>query len=233
LAALVRLPLVYPAGGEFSRKGGQSSVTDFAIGADVSCSDGPCGTVSRLIVEPGAETVTHLVVDPKHRGRSRLVPVGLADAAAGRIKLRCSKAEFDKLDAAEQTELLHMNTAGDPIPTSSGYMPPSLIGLALYDGERVSTHGTVPAGEVDVRRGEPVYTTDVTDSEIGRIRGLVMDPGSHHVSHILLEEGHLWGRKEVAIPISAVTRIGDIVRLNISRQQVEDLPPVDIDHSAP
>jgi sporulation protein YlmC with PRC-barrel domain len=208
-------------------------VTDFAIGADVSCSDGPCGTVSRLIVEPGAETVTHLVVDPKHRGRSRLVPVGLADAAAGRVKLRCSKAEFGKLDLAEQTELLHMNTAGDPIPTSSGYMSPSLIGLEMYDGERVSTHGTVPTGEVDVRRGEPVYTTDVTDSEIGRIRGLVMDPGSHHVSHILLEEGHLWGRKEVAIPISAVTRIGDIVRLNISRQQVEDLPPVDIDHSAP
>jgi sporulation protein YlmC with PRC-barrel domain len=208
-------------------------MTDFEIEADVSCSDGPCGKVSRLIVDPGTETVTHLVVDPKHRGRGRLVPVGLADAAAGGVKLRCSKADFDKLDPAEQAELLHMDSAGDPIPTDWGFMPPNLTGLALYDRGRVSTHGTVPAGEVDVRRGEPVYTTDVTDSEIGRIQGLVMDPGSHHVSHILLEEGHLWGRKEVAIPISAVTRIGDIVRLNISRQQVEDLPPVDIDHSAP
>jgi hypothetical protein len=58
-------------------------MTDFEIEADVSCSDGPCGKVSRLIVDPGTETVTHLVVDPKHRGRGRLVPVGLADAAAG------------------------------------------------------------------------------------------------------------------------------------------------------
>jgi sporulation protein YlmC with PRC-barrel domain len=206
-------------------------VTDFAIGADVICSDGPCGKVSRLIVEPGTETVTHLVVDPKHRGRARLVPVGLVDAAAGRVKLRCSKADFEKLDLAEQTELLHMNIAGDPIPTSTGFAPPSLIGLALYDSERVSTHGTVPTGEVDVRRGEPVYTTDVTNSEIGRIHGLVIDTGSHHVSHVLLEEGHLWGRKQVAIPISAVTRVGDIIRLNISREQVEDLPPVDIGHS--
>jgi sporulation protein YlmC with PRC-barrel domain len=208
-------------------------MTDFALGADVSCSDGPCGNISRLIVQPGTATVTHLVVDPKHRGPGRLVPVGLADVAAGRVRLRCSKADFDKLDPAEQTEQLHSDSAGDPIFTSQGYVPPNLTGLAIYDSARVSSHGTVPTGEVDVRRGEPVYTTDETNSEIGRIQGLVMDPGSHQVSHILLEEGHLWGRKDVAIPISAVTRIGDIVRLNISRQQVEDLPPVDIHHSAP
>ena len=208
-------------------------MSDFALGADVSCSDGPCGEVSRLIVEPGTGTVTHLVVEPKHRGRGRLVPVGLADVAAGRVRLRCSKTDFDKLDPAGQTELLHSDIAGDPIFTSRGYVSPNLTGLAIYDSARVSSHGTVPTGEVDVRRGEPVYTTDVTDSEIGRIQGLVLDPGSHQVSHILLEEGHLWGRKEVAIPISAVTRIGDIIRLNITRQQVEDLPPVDIDHPAP
>jgi sporulation protein YlmC with PRC-barrel domain len=208
-------------------------MSELAIGADVSCSDGPCGKISRLIVEPGTETVTHLVVDPKHHGRGRLVPVGLADAAAGTVKLRCSKADFDKLDPAEQTELLHMDGAGDPIPSDRGFTSPNLTGLALYDSARVSSHGTVPAGEVDVRRGEPVYTTDMTGSEIGRIQGLVLDPGSHHVSHILLEEGHLWGRKEVAIPISAVTRVGDIIRLNIDRQQVEDLPPVDINRPAP
>jgi sporulation protein YlmC with PRC-barrel domain len=207
-------------------------MTEFMLGADVSCTDGPCGKVSRLIVEPGTETVTHLVVDPRPRGPDRLVPVGLADASAGGVKLRCSKADFDKFDSAEQTELLHMNSAGDPMPTQWGFASPNLTGLALYDSARVSSHGTVPAGEVDVCRGEPVYTTDMTDSEIGRIQGLVMDPGSHHVSHILLEEGHLWGRKQVAIPISAVTRVGDIIRLNITRQQVENLPPVDIDHWA-
>jgi sporulation protein YlmC with PRC-barrel domain len=208
-------------------------MTDLIIGAEVSCTDGPCGKISRLIVEPGTETVTHLVVDPKHGGPSRLVPVGLAGAAAGGVRLRCSKADFGKLDPAEQTELLHMNTAGDPMPTYWGFVAPNLTGLAMYDSSRVSSHGTVPTGEVDVRRGEPVYTTDMTDSEIGRIQGLVIDPGSHQVSHILLEEGHLWGRKQVAIPISAVTRVGDIVRLNITRQQVEELPPVDIDHRAP
>ena len=47
---------------------------------------------------------------------------------------------------------------------------------------------------------------------------------------MLLQEGHLWGHKEIAIPVSAVTRIDAGIRLNITKQQVENLPPVDIDH---
>jgi hypothetical protein len=50
------------------------------------------------------------------------------------------------------------------------------------------------------------------------------------VTHVLLKEGHLWGRKEVAIPIGAVAGVDDGIRLNIAKQQVQDLPPVDIQH---
>jgi hypothetical protein len=50
------------------------------------------------------------------------------------------------------------------------------------------------------------------------------------MSHVLLQEGHLWGHKEVAIPVTAVTGVEDGIRLNITKQQVENLPPVDIDH---
>jgi hypothetical protein len=42
----------------------------------------------------------------------------------------------------------------------------------------------------------------------------------------------LWGRKEVAIPISAVTGVDDGIQLNITKQQVKDLPPVDIDRAS-
>jgi hypothetical protein len=44
---------------------------------------------------------------------------------------------------------------------------------------------------------------------------------------VLLKEAHLWGRKEVAIPISAVTQVDDGIRLSITKKQVEDLPPAD------
>jgi sporulation protein YlmC with PRC-barrel domain len=203
-------------------------VTELAIGAGATCTDGPCGTVTRLIVDPGSQAVTHLVVEPRHRGPGRLVPVGLV-AAAGDIRLRCGRAEFGKLEPAEDKELLPDSgyPIYDPDVRVAGRVGLNMASLRLNDGARVGTQDVIPLGEVDVRRGEPVYATD---GEIGRIQGLVIDPGSHHVTHVLLEEGHLWGRKEVAIPITAVTRVGDIIRLTISKQQVQDLPPVDIEH---
>ena len=49
------------------------------------------------------------------------------------------------------------------------------------------------------------------------------------MTHVLLQEGHLWGRKDVAIPISTVTRVADRIEVSLSKQQVQELPPVDID----
>ena len=41
------------------------------------------------------------------------------------------------------------------------------------------------------------------------------------------------GRKEVAIPAGAVTRIGTLlIHLSLTRHQVKDLPPVHIDQPA-
>ena len=77
----------------------------FRIGADASCTDGACGQVSRIIVNPVAREVTHLAVDPKHRrGPGRLVPVDLVDATTGQIRLHCSLAEFQTLRPARETE---------------------------------------------------------------------------------------------------------------------------------
>jgi sporulation protein YlmC with PRC-barrel domain len=215
--------------------------TQFTIGAEVSCTDGVCGEVRRVVVDPVARAVTHLVVEPKRRtGLGRLVPLGLVGAASDGIRLDCTLAEFDQLEAAEETEFL---------PGASGYGAYSpgqallwpYYGLGLGGGLGVGmvggvglgnvplpvTYDKIPLDEVEVRRGERVHAAD---GEIGRVQGLVIDASDHHVTHVLLQEGHLWGRKEVAIPISAVTGIDDGIRLSIVKQQVQDLPPVDVDH---
>jgi hypothetical protein len=78
-----------------------------------------------------------------------------------------------------------------------------------------------------VRRGQHVQATD---GGIGRVHGLVIDRATHHVTHVLLQEGHLWGRKDVAIPIGAVAGIEDgEIQLTLTKQEVEDLPAVDVD----
>jgi sporulation protein YlmC with PRC-barrel domain len=211
-----------------------AETTPFTIGADASCSDGVCGKVTCVVVDPVARTVTHLVIEPGHRyDRGRLVPLDLVDATTGEIRLRCTLEEFEELDPAEETQFLP-GTPGYPGYDSEQvlYMPyygmgGMGMGMAGAYAPVTVTYDAVPLDEVEVRRGEHVHATD---GHIGKVQGLVIDPGSHHVTHVLLQEGHLWGRKEVAIPIGAVTGVEDGIRLNITKQQVQDLPPVDIHH---
>ena len=213
--------------------------TEFAIGAKANCSDGSCGEVRRLIIDPAAQTVTHLVVQPGHRKEAaRLVPVDLVEATAGEVRLRCTRAEFDKLDRAEEDDVVEGvgegGLLGDALAYDArgeGYAP---IGFGnLVDvgpapvKRRAVLRDAVPSGEIQLRPGDSVHATD---GHIGRVHGFLVDPDDHRVSHVLLEEGHLWGRKEVAIPLSAVTGVEDGIRLNITKQQVGNLPPVDIDH---
>ena len=221
----------------------------FRIGADASCSDGACGHVSRIIVNPVAQEVTHLVVDQKHRnGPGRLVPVDLVDATTGQIRLRCTLAEFQALRPAQETEVV---PDLDPSGPQESHSAPSVNFLPLSPGvfgipgavqvrpdrgpgrpedPQEVTVDSVPFGEVDIRRE---LTVCATDGEIGQVLGLVVEPGGRYVTHVLLQEGHTWGRKEVAVPIGAVTKIGTLlIHLSLTKRQVKDLPSVDIDHPA-
>jgi hypothetical protein len=212
----------------------------FAIGAKASCTDGQCGEVRRLIIDPAADTVTHLVIQPGHRRETgRLVPVGLVETTAGEIRLRCTRAEFDKLDRAEEDDVVEGNDDGGGLlgdalvhEGSEGYAPMGpgeLIDVGRQPvRRRVIVQDVVPRGEIQLRPGDRVHAVD---GEIGRVRGFLADPDNDQVTHVLLQEGHLWGRKEVAIPMSAVTGVDEGIRLNITKQQVGDLPPADIDHS--
>jgi sporulation protein YlmC with PRC-barrel domain len=188
--------------------------TEFAMGATASCVDGPGGKVSRVIIDPATETVTHLVIEPKHRfGVGRLVPLDLVETTAGDIRLRCTVEEFGALEPAQETELV------DDVTGSLG-----LGGLNTPPPVPVIIQDVVPLGEADVDRGEPVHALD---GEIGRVQGFLVDPNDHRVTHVLLEEGHLWGRKKVSIPVSAVTGVENGIQLSLTKKQVEDLPAAD------
>jgi sporulation protein YlmC with PRC-barrel domain len=187
---------------------------EFAIGATASCSDGVCGEVSRMIVDPATRSVTHLVIEPKHRRQpGRLVPLDLVGTTTGEIRLRCTIAEFDQLDPAEETELLE----GAGGTGALGMSAP----MGISHAARTDVQDVVPLYETEVGRGEPVHALD---GEIGQVEGFLVDPGDHRVTHVLLREGHLWGRKEVAIPMSAVTGVENGIRLNMTKKQIEDLP---------
>lgn len=200
---------------------------EFVIGAEVRSNDGAvCGEVERVVVDPVARTVTHLVVRVKHRRiLDRLVPVGLVEAAeaAGEVHLGCSVEAFDRLDPAEEK---HQVTE----TSSFGYFTVRGAGatvMPVMGRPEVVTDETVPFGEVDVHRGDSVRASD---GEIGHIEGLVINLDDRRVTHVLLEVGQpLWRHKHVAIPIDTVAKVDAGVETNLTKQQVHDLPSVEID----
>jgi hypothetical protein len=220
-------------------KAAMAAETEFAIGARASCSDGYCGELRRLIIDPATDTVTHLVIQRGHsKEAARLIPGDLAETTDGEIRLHCTLAEFDKFDHAEERELgdkaderigdigvlsdgFVYDVSGDALePVGGGFVD---IGH-VSERRRTFVEDVIPMGEDQVGPGDQVHAVD---GEIGRVRGFLVNPDDHRVTHVLLKEGHLWGRKEVAIPMTAVTGVETGIRLNLTREQVGDLPPAD------
>ncbi len=220
-----------------------SEASELMIGAVVHCQGGECGELRRIVIDSGTEAVTHLVVVPKEGDRRpRLVPIGLVEATTPHeIRLSCTPERFEALDSAEETDV----TPGfDPAPAAPSLPLPlfGLRGLALAGSSmgsgllgpiRVKPHAVtednLTAGEGEVSSGQPVHAAD---GPVGHVYGLVVGPG-RQVSHVLLGEGHLWGKKEVAIPIGAVKLVvDDGVYLTLTKKEVGDLPPVDLERLA-
>ncbi len=235
-----------------------SQATQFTIGTEVVCQDGVCGVLRRVVINPVGRALTHLVVEPKYRQNlGHLVPIDLVEKTGASISLRCTMDQFKALDDAEETEFLAGATGqwgysqgdmlslpyfglrsgmglglggvGGAMGGLGGGLAGGLggLGAGFGAGPRTVTYDKLPPDEVEVRRGDHVHATD---GAIGRVQGLVVDPSNNHVTHVLLHEGHLWGKKEVAIPIGAVTNVDDGIRLNLTKDQIKDLPALDIDH---
>jgi len=57
------------------------------------------------------------------------------------------------------------------------------------------------------------------------------DRANHHVSHVVVKDGHVFTRKDVAVPIDAVETVSEQgIRLTLSKQEIEDLPQVNFRH---
>jgi sporulation protein YlmC with PRC-barrel domain len=194
------------------------------LGSDLRGTDGFRGELRGVIVDQAARTVTHLAVEPKGRaGLARLVPMDLVDAT-GEIGLRCNETEFKDLGPAEET-------LAEFVPGYDGSVQLIAAGWRDAGGSTVDggtipripiteTIDIVPPGEAEERRGDHVHATD---GDVGQVHALRIDPLSRQVTHVLIQEGHLWAHKEAAIPFDKVARFGDGIWLSISKQQVQDL----------
>jgi sporulation protein YlmC with PRC-barrel domain len=214
------------------------------LGRPVNCSDGPFGKLADIVVDPTKRRVTHLVVEPDgDHGKARLVPIELASAEDGEksaIAVRCSVEEADQLELVEESAYLRLGEAPEVEPgwdlgvetvlAEPYYYYGTVGGLGYetgpsdYDPHVSVTYDRIPKGEVEVRRASEVTSAD--GHQLGQVDGFLVGDDDA-ITHFVLEQGHLWGRREVTIPITAVARVlTDAVTLTLTKDEVGELPSV-------
>ena len=201
---------------------------DIALNTQVECTDGVCGRSVYVLINPVIDQVTHLVVkEDSSPNTEYMVPVDLVtETTADMIRLRCSIAELEKLDPFINTTVIQERVTNRDFGYSGGMYGMGTYYLPFVTSERtvyetVENH-QIPPGELAVRRGTRV---EATDGEVGKVDEFVVNPENGHITHLVLREGHLWGKKDVIIPLSALDQIReDTVFLKIDKHQIESLP---------
>jgi sporulation protein YlmC with PRC-barrel domain len=210
------------------------------IGKSVRCTDGVYGELADIVIDPLEKRVAHLVVRPEQgEGEARLVPIQLAkrtDDEQREIELDCTLDQAQGFESVHRAAYLRLgeNPTEDPdwdvgvedvlaMPYYAGGLADGGFG-GQFDSHATIYYDRVPKGEVEVRRASAVISTD--DHELGEVDGFVVD-ADEHITHFVLQRGHLWGRKEVTVPIGAVAKIErDAVHLALSKDEVGALPAV-------
>ncbi|HEV3364627.1 MAG TPA: hypothetical protein VG795_10925, partial [Acidimicrobiia bacterium] len=189
---------------------------ELRIGAPVDCSDKTCGTLTRVVADPRTWAVTHLVVEPPGgHVLARLVPIDLVAEAGKRVALTSTQDQWRRLPYVEEVQFVR-----DPGSGSWGQLIlwPLVGPLGGADLPVVIEH--LPPGQVEMSGANHIRSSD---GPIGRVDGVVVDP-DYRLTHILLQEGHLWRKKEVAIPARSVDALTDEIHVALSKHDIVDLP---------
>ena len=205
------------------------------LGASVRCEDDVLGELADVVIDPTTKRVTHLVVQPHHDdGPARLVPIDLAQEGDGQeISLHCTMEEVRRLAPAHELSYLRLGEFPVDDPDwdmgvqevlAMPYYEPGL-GPSGYSEDAGVIYDRVPKGEVEVRRASAVTSAD--GHHLGHVDGFVVD--GEQITHLVLERGHLWGRREVTIPIGAVEEVEtDAVTLGLTKDEVGGLASISV-----
>ena len=202
---------------------------EIPLQAQVECTDGVFGHSVFVLINPVLDKVTHLVVkEASSPNTEYIVPVeSVSEIKAGTIRLRCSKEELEKMDPFFKTTYVEEKAAnwsfgygGERYGIGTFYYLP-YVDIDKVVRVPVETQ-QIPPGELAVRRGTRVKATD---GYVGHVDEFVVNPENGHITHLVMREGHLWGQKDVIIPLAAMgdTR-EDTVFLKLDKHQIESLP---------
>lgn len=200
-------------------------MTDIPLNAMIECTDGECGKTDAVIVDPRSKKVTHIIVRGDDIPEGRMVGIEvISETTEEVIYLNCSVSELAEMEIFTKTQYVKTNVPADVY--YDVYNMPYVQPMSTGTVEVPIDEELIPPGELAIHRGTPV---EATDGYIGDIGEFLIDPESGKISHLVLLKGHLWGRKEVSLPISVIDQVlHDTVYIKLEKKSVEMLPEIPI-----
>lgn len=205
---------------------------DLPINVDVECADGVCGHSTFIIFNPISGQVTHLVVRAKDFPNTQhLVGIDkITHSDAKRIQLACTRQELAQMETFIDTDFISPDIYDDIDGAPYLMWPYSTATFA----NMVLENEHIPAGELAIRRGANIYARD---GYVGKLDEFLVDPTNEHITHLIMREGHLWGKKDVTISLSEIEHIDeDEVYLKLNKEAIEKLPAIPLrkrEHNQP
>jgi len=203
---------------------------DIPINAKVYCQDKLYGHAQAVVLNPVKDIVTHVVVkEHKSPHTERLVPIDLIDASfTDNIHLKSNESMLQSLPPFFEVEYIqttvpHYFEISD-MAYDMAYMEPIVVPEKKIIQEK-TYH--IPKDELAVSRGAKVYSVD--REAIGQVDEFLVDENGHHVTHLILREGHVLGKKDVFIPVSEIDSIEEAdLHLKLDKREVEKLPTIPV-----
>ncbi len=204
------------------------------------CNETEFGELKDVVIDPTRRRVTHLVVQPAHHsGGARLIPIEFAEPRGdAEIALRCTVEDAAKFEKVEEFVYVRISEAPveDPawdvgvenvlaMPFDSGIGADSEPFMATDYSDKVGvTYDRVPKGEVEIRRASAVTSSD--GEFVGHVEAFLVD-AEQRITHLVLERGHLWRKRDASIPIGSVSEVTtDNVTVGLTVAEIGELPAV-------
>ena len=210
---------------------------EIPLGALVVCVDGECGKSSHIIIERNSQKVTHFVVKTGNLFESQKYLVSIdrvVRTTSTSVALNCTKKELAMMPPFTEMRFLNPITreyealkdfSDEAIASRGSYLLWSDPSMPADIGTDVFSipieEELIPAGEIAIHRGASV---EATDGHIGKVEEFLVDPQDRHITHLILEKGHLWHKKELTLPMSAIAKMDEeYIYLNIDKAAVKSL----------
>jgi sporulation protein YlmC with PRC-barrel domain len=189
--------------------------TPLHLGRPVACSDGPAGTLSDVVIDPGERRVIHIVVEDPN-GTARLVPAELlvqGQPSDGAV-LSCTIEDVSNRPAIRSFSYVGPDTSPQSddrsdigvediqVVPSFGVTEFGDFGADLWSGYTV-TYDRIPPGSVELRRSSAAVSVD--GDELGTVDGFLVEGA--RLTDVMLQHTRLSDTGAATIPIDSVTAI--------------------------